>query len=1273
MKKRILSVLLAALMLLSVCPLVLPAAASAPEYTAADYDALYVQDGLTYAIDFFATNSYWGEPAVSTTDKTAGAEALSSFITKGAEYPFQFNGASASTVIRDGYFLNNAAVNQLLVDTRIDRDLNYAYDGATMQMVGVMEPTSLTTSLETGLTFANIRLGVRLSGGSLLLDAVALQSMEDAGFLVQDLGLALTTGTQTTYTLTVDRPTDTRTFYSYNYGVTGAVPPTASQYPDYKLVGNSFYVTHVPTYDEGTVVAMTEIPTLVAADHVFAYARYRPEYVEFEGNTYIVGAINRLTDDSGVEPYWHDVTTDPGHLGLYENGEPIYENDAVRFPNNAGYAASTYWRLWGQGNDMATYAMRYYDRILTADEMTLNHAADLMKWFRLDITRYSRLDTAARLTVAAALADYDFTADPEELGTLIDGMADSLTYDVLLDGLTEGTPAYATAESFLATAKEYLLDVSDILLFPPEYRVGIYDAVNSYVGEKSFASLSTVIDESVALVLETYYGSYIDKTVYQYRDLYVRQDQLAIAIDFFAATPEDGDVYVGVSYDEWLAEYEDYRVNWRTYGSDKGGPFATQNDALVYVREHRSETARPNNWADVVSDKYLWRGSTADIQPLDISDRNYPHNNIRTFGDGRLVCSLNNSLVVKYGEDATDVTYQVVSKSTKSTSWQLRGFRVGWSGKETSLSIASLNYQSYGVGGTEASPKPNASTLYSITPDPKPTIATTYSTDMTAVADKRMGVDTGHYYKYEWDPTTSKYTVTELPSAVGNNSGLISYYGRLDLSVYANGQYMTGFEDLPYSSSAPDSIGNGGANEFFAIRVYSCTLKPEEIAQNHFADLAGYYGLELSRYYRLSEANRAILHDALMTLELGTPDDEAIAAYEEVLNGLYYDFTSETEAADFFRAFAAEYGLDVTSLKTLSPLSQERVFEAFAENSTYTSQRWFSPILQKELEELVEEIKTDYFGESVVHTLTEFRGFQIKKGGELGMRAVFTLDQQVFNAIHASYGDEVDMTVGAMILPESMLSDPDAMRIEIENGEIRLPEAAIASAVAYANGAYDPGVFRLDGEHAFACEFFPEGDDGVNVGVVYLGYAVLQLEGADPVIYYIDATSSFQGTGGLSLYELTRYAKLSCGMAYENIQEVMNATTDKEFEDIVLSVGVDNIGDYVIVSEPGCREAVAALQELLYEYVGIRLSVVDLEDAAAYDRVLRVGTTCDILYEDMALYGLAVRSGTIDLWYLDNANADPALALLEEILEYARNGSGSYQIAIGTDIVRRVR
>ena len=69
MKKRLLSLLLLVAMLVTAVPLAAIAVlaadvqpqAEAPSFTEEDYNALYVQDNLVYALDFFSLNEYWAD------------------------------------------------------------------------------------------------------------------------------------------------------------------------------------------------------------------------------------------------------------------------------------------------------------------------------------------------------------------------------------------------------------------------------------------------------------------------------------------------------------------------------------------------------------------------------------------------------------------------------------------------------------------------------------------------------------------------------------------------------------------------------------------------------------------------------------------------------------------------------------------------------------------------------------------------------------------------------------------------------------------------------------------------------------------------------------------------------------------------------------------------------------------------------------------------------------------------------------------------------------
>ena len=147
---------------------------------------------------------------------------------KGSEYPFQYNDNShaATTVIRDGYFVNSATdVYQLLVHTNLDqKGVNYGYDGATMEMVGTMLDNNVYATQEIAYTFANIRAGVSKVGDDLVLNAFGIQNLAEKSYLAKNLGIKLPVGEQTTFTLAVNRR-----FQAKNADGT----PTAAQQADF--------------------------------------------------------------------------------------------------------------------------------------------------------------------------------------------------------------------------------------------------------------------------------------------------------------------------------------------------------------------------------------------------------------------------------------------------------------------------------------------------------------------------------------------------------------------------------------------------------------------------------------------------------------------------------------------------------------------------------------------------------------------------------------------------------------------------------------------------------------------------------------------------------------------------------------------------------------------------------------------------------------------------------------------------------------------------------
>jgi hypothetical protein len=205
-------------------------------------------------------------------------------------------------------------------------------------------------------------------------------------------------------------------------------------------------------------------------------------------------------------------------------------------------------------------------------------------------------------------------------------------------------------------------DAGGLALFP-----------NSYTDVKQITSQAKVVDpEQMDLiqtrvlnyfgtneeVLQNNYGEYILTTDLTYKDLYVKQENIALWMDFFAARETDGLFYV----DHYHVEDENFNK-------------AEEDRTTVYCPELDSEKE--------VRAKYIYSGDKF-FQFADIKDVAWGHTNIRTWGNGKMVCGKNNSFkVATPGVDEAQVTYQFVTgwenngnNNPDDMNFQLDGFRM---------------------------------------------------------------------------------------------------------------------------------------------------------------------------------------------------------------------------------------------------------------------------------------------------------------------------------------------------------------------------------------------------------------------------------------------------------------------------------------------------------------------------------------------------------------------------------------------------------------------
>ena len=130
-----------------------------------------------------------------------------------------------------------------------------------------------------------------------------------------------------------------------------------------------------------------------------------------------------------------------GDLQMWYNGESKLDET---FTYNADVPANHRLTLisYGRVTSASYYAIRMYNRTLTDDEMTLNHFADIAKWYKLDIGAIVSLTTEKKLAIAEEF-DTDVIggsfAEREVLAAKLRGIVDEVVYGALAEGIAQPT------------------------------------------------------------------------------------------------------------------------------------------------------------------------------------------------------------------------------------------------------------------------------------------------------------------------------------------------------------------------------------------------------------------------------------------------------------------------------------------------------------------------------------------------------------------------------------------------------------------------------------------------------------------------------------------------------------------------------------------------------------------------------------------------------------------------------------------------------------------
>ncbi len=408
MKKRILSMLLAIVMVATALPLLVFTAMAEegdtvtyPETTEEEYNALYVTYGRIFQNDFFKTNEHWAPVTHDTpieitnggTGITSGVDAVNSFtpyIVYRPNYYYMFTCTTApgNVTIHDGY-VDIPAFGD--VDFANSRTTNFSdRNDARGTMAAVNPNYKLTVTVEYVM---NVRSAKNSSG-----------AQTSSGQPMFQLG-----------------------------GIT-------------IVEGNSeSNLVFRQVKDQG--VAITDGNLLDGQEH---YDRFYAERNKV--NTFTLKVDRpQATLASGTELH-----TENGYLGLMVNGVDYFESSTVKYVNSqANPYQINYVNAY---TSVAYYATRVYNHVLNDNEVAQNHFADLAKFFRLDLSAYNEwkeiLTTEELYKALSSLSAYTFDNDRADVQAALDTCFEKVVYDDYYAGFEGVVDAHT-----LAVAMQFSLNL----------------------------------------------------------------------------------------------------------------------------------------------------------------------------------------------------------------------------------------------------------------------------------------------------------------------------------------------------------------------------------------------------------------------------------------------------------------------------------------------------------------------------------------------------------------------------------------------------------------------------------------------------------------------------------------------------------------------------------------------------------------------------------------------------------------------------------------------
>ena len=758
-----------------------------------------------------------------------------------------------------------------------------------------------------------------------------------------------------------------------------------------------------------------------------------------------------------------------------------------------------------------------------------------------------------------------------------------------------------------------------------------YNADGSYTDTflRSKAKVESVIASAVA--------SFATAEEHSYTELYVKEGLAALFVAYEATASEETpttwapvnlygqagyDAYVDpASYASVLKSVSTFAWKWKT-GALTSSAVGTNTSTTpgTYISLKPLMELIGDNWS--VQEVWQWTGST--------KTGNMPEYTVNE--DGTVTVSNASSLSQEYASNnvygfLNIRRYYVPNFITANGSRHNHFFYQIYQPKNSSFSNATsrnivfdnANY----LESTATKTFTNSTTKYFV--GSMPTAVVEQTLNRTNFTEVEGGFSAR--YDFIWQFKPSKYYGSNASS---RTYGLTTYYT-------TNAKNMTLCRDK--------------TQNVYSLRVYDGkALTDDEVNLNHFADLCGFYGIDVSPLWQLDATARDTFAKSYATVAMVRERFEA---------------DGETETLNYLNAKLS---------------------------------------LQNAINELaMEEIMS---GQTAKKSLLSFDGYSVRVSGDYGMRAIFTLDKASVEVL-AELGTEV-LAFGAVTAIgnyDGTVYNEDASALTVsvaEDGTVSLAEGVKGAALTVSNAEGFRTVSDTDEAVRFAYTTLYSSTDLsaaslYNIALLYRGFAVLKnAAGVTDVVYYESTRSE-----ALSLFSLhdeivndhghylTRFPISSFDYIYDMLSAVSPAvyTASAREEDRTLceSYGFDETSirlsfsalsdTHCIYSTPAIGNKVANQMKKIssmYELDAF-LFCGDLGDNMSTFTNAHSGTKdsrAANLWTELAHFGEYAAKGNADaqlpiIWNLGNHDA-PDYASGSEITVTAPLSKNTYTFAAGT-------